>query len=91
MKMFWALQAQADRLAISEFIAQDNPEAAAALDERFMAAAAQLSDFPKLGHPGTKRGTREWAAHHNYRLVYRIKRNQVEVLAVVHARRNWPD
>ena len=59
MKLFWTPHAQADRFAISEFIAQDNPEAAAALDERFMAAAAHLIDFPKLGHPGAKKGTRE--------------------------------
>ncbi len=42
-----------------DYIAADNPRAAARMDELFSDAAARLADHPKLGRHGKIEGTRE--------------------------------
>ena len=59
MRVIWSLEAQLDRADIWNNIANDNPRAAARIDELFSDAAARLSDHPKLGKPGKISGTRE--------------------------------
>ena len=90
MKVRWTSAAVRDRLAIFEFIAADNPPAAARIDELFGISAARLADFPDLGKPGRVVGTRELFPHESYRLVYEVSADTVWVLALVHAARQWP-
>ena len=73
-----------------EYIAADNPLAAARMDELFEAAAVRLGKFPHLGRPGKIAGTRELIPHENYRLVYEIEAETVWVLALLHTSRQWP-
>lgn len=49
MKVIWTPEALQDRLDIWEYIAADNPVAAAHMDELFSAAASTLADFPQRG------------------------------------------
>jgi toxin ParE1/3/4 len=90
VKIVWTSRSQRDRADIFDFIADDNPQAALELDEDFMAAAARLSDFPKLASEGIVPNTREWLVRRNYRLVYRISGDELVIVAVVHARQDWP-
>ncbi|MGO8955548.1 MAG: type II toxin-antitoxin system RelE/ParE family toxin [Rhodomicrobium sp.] len=90
MKVVWTPEAQEDRAGIWDYIAADNPRAAARMDTLFSAAAARLADRPKLGRPGKIAGTRELIPHDNYRLVYEIEGETVWVLALVHTARQWP-
>ena len=73
-----------------EYIAQDNPAAALALDELFSEKASRLVDHPGLGRPGRVTGTRELVAHQNYILIYDMADDLVRVLRVLHAARKWP-
>ena len=66
MKLVWTRLAAADRREIREYIAQDNPAAALALDELFSEKAGRLLDHSGLGRPGRVAGTRELVAHQNY-------------------------
>lgn len=59
MKLVWSNRAATDRLAIFVWIAEDNPQAVADVDERIEAAAQRLKDFPNSGRPGRIEGTRE--------------------------------
>ena len=59
MKLAWSNRATTDRLAIFIWIAEDNPQAAADVDDRIEAAAQRLKDFPNSGRPGRIEGTRE--------------------------------
>ncbi|MEQ1889225.1 MAG: type II toxin-antitoxin system RelE/ParE family toxin [Alphaproteobacteria bacterium] len=90
MKVIWTPEAQQDRADVWDYIAADNPRAAARMDKLFSDAAARLTGHPMLGRPGKIPGTRELIPHENYRLVYEIERETVWVLALVHTARQWP-
>ncbi len=61
-----------DRLAILEYIAQDNPAAAIALDADFESKAELARQRPRLYRTGRKRGTREIVVRTNCVLVYQV-------------------
>ena len=48
-----------DRERIFDFIEQDDPRAAVAVDERIATQVLVLSQFPEGGRPGRIEGTRE--------------------------------
>lgn len=90
VKLAWTRMASSDRKAIREYIAQDNPAAALALDELFAEKAGRLLDHPGLGRPGRVAGTRELVIHQNYILIYDTAGDLLRVLRVLHAARQWP-
>jgi len=90
MRVVWTPEAQQDRADIWDYIAADNPPAAARIDDLFSDAAARLAVHPNLGHTGKILGTREMIPHESYRLVYEIDGETVWILALVHTARQWP-
>lgn len=90
MRVIWTPEAEQDRDDVCDYIAADNPQAAAHMDQLFSDAAAKLADHPKLGRAGKIAGTRELFPHENYRLVYEIDGETVWLLALVHTARQWP-
>ena len=90
MKVVWTTEAHRDRADIWDYIATDNPRAAARIDELFSNAAAMLAEHPWLGRPGTIPGTRELIPHESYRLVYEIDDDTLWILTLVHTSRQWP-
>ena len=53
MRVVWTPEAQQDRDEVWDYIAADNPRAAARMDEIFSNAAAKLTQCPMLGKPET--------------------------------------
>ena len=90
MKLVWTRTASSDRKEIREYIAQNNPAAALALDELISEKASRLVDHPALGRPGRVTGTRELVAHQNYILIYDAVDDLVRILRVLHATKLWP-
>lgn len=90
MIVVWRARASADLLAIVEYIAADNPDAAQALKDAIETRAAGLAGQPRLYRAGRVKGTREMTAHPNYIVIYRIVGQAVEVLRVKHAAQKWP-
>jgi len=90
VNVFWTPQALQDRADIWDYIASDNPTAAARMDALFSTAAERLNEHPLLGRTGTVPGTRELIPHESYRLVYELNGDVVWVLALVHTARLWP-
>lgn len=82
--MRWALE------NITRYVMQHNPQAAVSLKNRLVGEAERLASIPLGGRKGRVAGTREWVAHTNYLLVYRVLVDSVEILAVLHTRRNYP-
>jgi addiction module RelE/StbE family toxin len=90
MIVLWTPQAKQERSEIFDYIAADNPHAAARMDELFSKASAMLEEHPKLGRTGQISGTRELLPHKSYRLVYEISGETVWVLTLIHTARQWP-
>jgi toxin ParE1/3/4 len=59
VRVIWTPDALQDRSDIWDYIAEDNPLAAAAMDEHFSSSAFILSQHPKMGKPGKIANTRE--------------------------------
>lgn len=84
--------AMADRDAIMDYIAADNPVAAVELDDAFEEKAELARQRPTLYRPGRIPGTREIVVRPTYVMVYRIEDDgdTVVVLRVLHAAQQWP-
>jgi toxin ParE1/3/4 len=90
-RLEWRPQASADLLEIVAFIADDNPDAAQALKDEIEAKANALPDHPRLYKPPLRvTGMRELVVRSNYIVFYRESAALVEIVNVVHARRQWP-
>jgi plasmid stabilization system protein ParE len=88
-RIVWTEPAVADLSAIVEFIARDSAVYASAMADRFLAAVEQLATFPRSGRlvPEDRgRSVREVIVA-RYRVLYRLRRSRVEVLAVIHGAR----
>ncbi|MFA4952420.1 type II toxin-antitoxin system RelE/ParE family toxin [Brevundimonas sp.] len=90
MRLIWTPPALADREDIWLHIAQDNPDAAARMDDRFSAAADRLCAFPNAGKLSATPGTREVVPHRNYRLIYTMDADTIWIVALIHVARQWP-
>ena len=92
MQVKWLRTALRNLEVEAEYIAQENPEAAARVVERVRDAVQKLADHPALGRPGRVSGTRELVVTGTpYIVPYRVRGNVVEVLRVQHAARKWPE
>lgn len=92
MKPIWTRRALADIEAIFAFVAADNPRLAERLTIEIEARIITLAEHPGIGRPGRVDGTREFVVSGTpYILPYRVRDGRVEILAVLHAARDWPD
>ena len=75
-----------------DYIARENPQAAARIAKQIWHAGASLGDNPRMGRPGRLPDSREWVVNRTpYVLAYRIKSNQIEIMRVLHGRQSWPE
>jgi addiction module RelE/StbE family toxin len=88
----WTPQAVADLEAIREYVARDSEHYAAHLVERLFASVDHLSAFPQAGRlvPEFERPDLREVILGSYRVVYRLRSAQVEVLTVFHGARLFP-
>lgn len=92
MRLIWTPRAKDDLREIGHHIADFNPVAALALARKLRLSAKVLTDHPAIGRPGRVEETRELVVSGtNYILPYRVRDNRVEILAVFHTSRQWPD
>jgi toxin ParE1/3/4 len=86
----WSASALDNLTDIVTYIAERNPLAADRLKQLIEAAIVPAAEHPYIYRSGRVPGTREIVVHPNYVLVYRVKVEAVEVLAVLHARQEYP-
>jgi toxin ParE1/3/4 len=92
VKIAWTLPALQHIREAREYIAIDNPSAAARQIDLLEAAVNHLHIFPMMGRVGRRDGTRELPVPGTpYIVVYRMKEKTVQVLAVLHGARNWKE
>lgn len=91
LPVVWRDTARADLRQIIANIAADNPGAARRLNMRLEAAILPLSEHPYLYRISDRiPGLREIVAHPNYVVLYRVTTNNIEIVNVIHARRQFP-
>lgn len=90
MRIKWTKRAASNLEIILASIAHERPTAA----QRFLADTLQqidqLTEFPLLGRTGVVPLTRELVLHENYTAFYRVRGDVVEILRVLHSRRQYP-
>ena len=84
--------ALADFDDIYDYIARDNPRAAAKILRSLDESIQLLADQPKLGKVFRHRRLRlRLLTHGDYLVFYRERPGMIEVVRVIHGRRNIPD
>lgn len=75
---------------IFDFIAADNPDAATRITRRIADAVDRVARMPYSGRPGKIPPTREIVISGTpYIVIYQIRKEMVEVLAIHHGARLW--
>jgi toxin ParE1/3/4 len=92
MRIDWAGPAINDLRSLRAYIARDNTAAADRQVDRILIAVAGLARFPESGRPGRRPETRELVVGRTpYLVAYRLNGDRIEVLRVLHSRRQWPE
>jgi toxin ParE1/3/4 len=91
MEIRWSPEAAADFAAVVEYIHKENPSAGDRVAHAIYDSAGSLESFPNRGRPGRIEGTRELVmAPLPFILIYRVKREAVEIVRVLHGFQRWP-
>ncbi len=88
-RIIWAPQAIEDVEAIRAYVARDSPHYADLVVERIIAAVAQLESSPRAGRVVPEVGDESLreVIHGNYRIVYRLRHDIIEIATVFHGAR----
>jgi toxin ParE1/3/4 len=92
MHVRWTTPAREQFVSAFEYIAEENRRAAARTADQIWDSTQLLGRHPMAGREGRVAGTRELViAGTPFLVAYRIEKNEVRILAVLHAAREWPD
>ena len=92
MRLEWLPQALLDFNEIIDFIAADNPVAAIGQGDEIENQVAGLRDNRLMGRQGRVKGTRELVVVRTpYIVAYRVKKEAIQILRVIHGARLWPE
>jgi toxin ParE1/3/4 len=85
----WTPQAADDLEAVAEFISRDSPHYAGLLVANILQTVDQLIDFPQSGRivPEIGDASLREVILGNYRIIYRLRSDAVEILTVHHGAR----
>ena len=91
MKVIWSPLAARRAMEAVDYIAQEQPTAAAAWLEELLERTGSLDRFARrgrlveeIGHPAYRE-----ILHDPYRVIYRVDAAQVVILTLRHSRRAW--
>lgn len=93
MKVLWTNNAVEHLLSIYEYIALTSPAYAKGMIDRITRRSSQIAGNPLSGRMVPEyqaHDIREWIEK-PYRIIYRVKQDQIDVLAVIHGARLLPD
>lgn len=87
----WSDRALRDLEEAHSFLNERNPPAARQFVQRILASVESVERFTLLGVHGRTLDTREYVVPHTrYIIVYRVGRESVQILRVLHSSRNYP-
>ena len=93
MRVHWTENAIGHLVNIYEFIAINSPTFAKRMVDRITRRSEQIADHPFSGRkvPEYESDDVRELIETPYRIIYRIKSDQIDVLAVIHGARLFPD
>ena len=93
MKVRWTAPALLDLEAIGDYVARNNSAAVAAgIVAAILEQTDNLAAFPHIGRAGRIPGTRELVVVDTpFIAPYRVRDAEIEILAVFHGARKWPE
>ncbi|WP_420104270.1 type II toxin-antitoxin system RelE/ParE family toxin [Bosea sp. (in: a-proteobacteria)] len=92
MRIIWTRRALREIDEAFAYVSRDSRAAASALVAMIESRAAVLAEHPEIGRPGREHGTRELVlAGAPYILPYRVRDGRIEILAVLHTSRSYPN
>jgi toxin ParE1/3/4 len=92
VRLRWTTPAARDLAKIGDWIADRSPSAAKRVIGRIWRRTQSLATSPMLGRTGRVAGTRELVVgRYPYIVVYRVGREWIDVIAVMHSSRRWPE
>ncbi|MFZ3017348.1 MAG: type II toxin-antitoxin system RelE/ParE family toxin [Gallionella sp.] len=92
MSIRWLASALADMRGIKAYLAERNTEAAQQVIARIRHETNLLAAQPNVGRMGRLPDTRELViGPYPYIVAYREQHGEVQILAVVHTSRRWPE
>ncbi len=88
MKIIWSPLAQNRIIEIAEYIAKDNVYAAENWVKKIYDRVKVLKEFPKGGRivPEVGKDNVREIFHGDYRVIYRIEKEQIQILTVRHGK-----
>ncbi len=92
MKVHWTDTAEGHLDAIHYYIAQDSPEYAKRMVDRLTRRSQQIAKFPFSGRrvPEYDVDQIREVIEGSFRIIYNIKSDQIDVLAVIHGAMDLP-
>ena len=92
MRVKWTQRALRALDGIAEYIQRDRPRAARLMVGRVREGVWRLGSFPSIGRAGRVPGTRELVVDGTpFIIAYRVRDDAIEILAVLHTSRKWPE
>jgi toxin ParE1/3/4 len=92
MRVRWTTPAREQLVGAYEYIAEENRAAASHTADQIWESTQLLARHPMAGREGRVDGTRELVIRGTpFVVAYRVQKNEVWVLAVMHGTRRWPD
>ena len=89
MKVYWTKEALEKLQQIKDFISQDNTEAALKFVEKLISMGESIVENPERGRivPELSISEIREIVYKNYRIVYLLKKNSIDILTVFESRR----
>jgi addiction module RelE/StbE family toxin len=90
VRIRWSEPAELDLDDLFDYIARDAPAYAERFIDQLVDAVAKLSDQPRLGKP-VKEARDEHIRElvfRGYRIIYMIRQHDIQILGVIHVRRD---
>ena len=90
MALEWSARARTDMRDLRTYIAQDSPYYARRFVEKIFNASEILTEHPQIGRkvPEADREDIRELLFQNYRIIYRIKAEQIYIVTVIHGSRD---
>ena len=92
-KLIWSPRAAADLEETCQYISKDSEHYAKLFASRVVALVETIAQFPMMGRivPEYQQDNLRERIFQDYRIVYRVKPEAVEIVAIVHGARLLPE